>query len=249
MRDVSVPVVFVPCFSGAAWDLPALTPLADRPRRALRLPEGLDQVEAYADFVASQVADLDQYVLVGDSFGAVISLGVAVRRPRGLRALVLSGGFAANPVKSLAMRAKLGAARFMVGPLYRHVTLRLHAAALASPYDAQGEVAWSAEHSRRLFVDHTPRASYLARVRATFAVDYRPLLSRIEVPTLVLTPADDRLIGREAAAELTHGIPDATEVILPETGHMFRFSHPRAYATAVRRFLDQRLVAPVLQAS
>lgn len=60
--------------------------------------EGLDEVERYADVVATQVQDLDGFVLVGDSFGAVISLTLALRRPSGLRALVLSGGFAANPL-------------------------------------------------------------------------------------------------------------------------------------------------------
>jgi ubiquinone/menaquinone biosynthesis C-methylase UbiE len=36
----------------------------------MRLPEGLDDIERYADFVSEQVADLDSYVLLGDSFGA-----------------------------------------------------------------------------------------------------------------------------------------------------------------------------------
>lgn len=31
--------------------------------------------------------------------------------------------------------------------------------------------------------------------------------------------------------------PDAREVTLPRTGHMFRFSHPVTYATAVEDFL------------
>ncbi|MFN6120031.1 MAG: alpha/beta hydrolase, partial [Actinomycetes bacterium] len=64
----------------------------------MRLPEGLADVEQYADFLAEQVSDLDRYVLAGDSYGAVISLTLAVRRQRGLAGLVLSGGFASNPL-------------------------------------------------------------------------------------------------------------------------------------------------------
>jgi len=124
-------IVTVPCFSGAPWHLEELTPLAGRPLRTMRLPDNVDDIDAYADFVEGQVADLDDYILVGDSFGAVVSLALAVRRPRRLRGLVLSGGFAANPVDSPLLRAKVGAARFLPGPLYRQVTLRFHAAALA----------------------------------------------------------------------------------------------------------------------
>ena len=67
-------IVTVPCFSGAPWELEQLTALQHRPLRTMRLPEELDNVAAYADFVANQVRDLNSYVLVGDSFGAVVSL-------------------------------------------------------------------------------------------------------------------------------------------------------------------------------
>lgn len=37
------------------------------------------------------------------------------------------------------------------------------------------------------------------------------------------------------------GLPDATEVVLPKTGHLFRFSHPVDYAQAVEDFLAARV--------
>jgi len=40
---------------------------------------------------------------------------------------------------------------------------------------------------------------------------------------------------------LVEDIPNAVEVILPRTGHMFRFTHPVTYANAVREFLKLRL--------
>ena len=169
-------VVTVPCFSGASWDLDQLTPLADYPLRTMRLPERLDDIEDYADFVAEQVADLDEYVVVGDSFGAVVALAFATRRPAGLRALVLSGGFAANPVTNPLVKAKLSAARFLPGALYRHVTLQFHARSLASPHDGDGQVPWSQADSRRLFLENTPWASYVARAKAAFSADYRERL-------------------------------------------------------------------------
>src|SRR5581483_4019800 len=93
MSDTTPTLVTVPCFSGAPLDASQLAALQPYPVRTMRLPEGLDSVEAYADFVATQVTDLDDFVLIGDSFGAVISLTLALRQPAGMRGLALSGGF------------------------------------------------------------------------------------------------------------------------------------------------------------
>ncbi len=234
-------IVTIPCFSGAPWDLESLTPLADRPLRTMRLPETLDDIEAYADFVADQVADFDDYVLVGDSFGAVVALAVATRTPAGLRGLVLSGGFASNPVTSPVTKAKIAASRYLPGPLYRQLTLRFHAASLASPHDDEGQTPLSRSDFRRLFLENTPWASYVGRARAAFAADYRDQLSNVAVPTLVLTPSHDELIGEAASAQMVHGIPDAHEIVLDRTGHMFRFTHPHTYARAIEEFLAARI--------
>ena len=242
LRGQSNPtIVTVPCFSGAPWDLRQLRPLAHRPLRTMRLPEGVDNIEGYADFVAEQVADLDSYVLVGDSFGAVVSLAFATRQPQGLKALILSGGFAANPITNPLLKARVAAARLLPGPLYRASTLRFHASSLASPHDGQGQVPWSKEASRRLFLQNTPYESYLARARAAFSADYVGRLRLITVPTLILTPSYDRLIGEHAARQMLEGIPDATELVLDNTGHMFRYSHPVTYAEAIEQFLHERL--------
>jgi pimeloyl-ACP methyl ester carboxylesterase len=234
-------VVTIPCFSGAPWDLQRLTPLAGWPLRTMSLPDGVDDIEAYADHVVEQVGDLDEHVLVGDSFGAVVALAVAVRNRDRLRGLVVSGGFAADPVTSRLGRAKIRAARLLPGPLYRQLTLRLHAASLASPYDLEGDQPLTARDTANLFRQHTPWRSYTARTKAAFAADYRDRLARIDVPTLVLTPEHDTLIGEDAAAILRDGIPDVEEHVLPRTGHMFRFTHPITYSRHIRDFLDTRV--------
>jgi pimeloyl-ACP methyl ester carboxylesterase len=235
-------IVTVPCFSGAPWTDRQLQPFAGREVRTMRLPEGLDTVEAYADFVADQVAGLDSYVLVGDSFGAVIALTLATRRPASLVGLVLSGGFAANPLprwKAIASQASRAAG----GPLYRQGTLRFHAFQLASKFDAQAEIPHTQNDYRELFVENTSRRSYTARVTSVLDFDVRDTLDRVDVPTLLLTPQDDKLVGEHAATEMLAGIPDAREVVLPSTGHMFRFTHPDLYGHAITAFLDGTVAA------
>ena len=240
-------IVTVPCFSGVAWDLDSLVRLSHRPLRTMRLPDDLDDIERYADFVEAQVSDLDDYVLVGDSFGAVVALAVGIRQPTGLRGLVLSGGFASNPVQSRLGRAKIGSARFLPGPFYRHLTLRLHAAALASPRDGEGQVALDRHDFRQLFLANTPWHAYVARATAAFGADYRSQLPRVDVPTLIVTPSHDELIGANAAQTMLESISEAAEVVLERTGHMFRFTHPQTYAAAIEEFVAAKVATPMEQ--
>jgi pimeloyl-ACP methyl ester carboxylesterase len=233
-------IVTVPCFSGAPWDARQLQPFAGRDVRTMRLPERLDTVEANADFLAGQVSGLGDYVLVGDSYGAVIALTLAIRRPAGLSGLVLSGGFAANPLPAWKGMAA-SASRFAGGPLYRQGTLRFHAYQLHSHFDATAPVPHTQDDYRQLFIDNTPRATYTARVTSVTHFDVRDQLGRVDVPTLLLTPEDDKLVGTKAAQEMLAGIPGATEIVLPHTGHMFRFTHPDQYGQAITAFIDQRV--------
>ena len=109
-------LVMIPCFAGAPWRLELLSALHDWPMRTLRLPDDLDDLEGLADYVLSEVRDLDGYVLVGDSFGAVIALAIAVRRPARHKALVMSSGFARNPITSPFLKLLAGLAPYFPGP-------------------------------------------------------------------------------------------------------------------------------------
>jgi len=235
-------LVMIPCFAGAPWQLNQLTCLQDRPMRTLRLPDDVRELETLADFIADQVKDLKSYVLVGDSYGAVSSIAVATRQPKGLKGLkglVLSGGFAKSPITSPLLKTLAALAPFFPGPFYRQTTLRIHAAQLASSFDKEGEIPWSTAKTRAFFLKETPHKAYVNRMRSIEKVDYTALLKKIDVPTLILTPEEDKLIGEEAAGILLKGIKGSQEVIMPRTGHMFRFSHPGAYSHEIRKFLER----------
>ena len=132
-------LVMIPCFAGAPWGLEQLSRLSDWPMRTLRLPDDHDDIGQAVDFVLEQVKDLDSYVLVGDSYGAVISIAMAIRRPAALKGLVTSGGFAKDPITSPVLKTLMALAPYFPGPYYRRLTLRLHAANLRSVFDAEGE--------------------------------------------------------------------------------------------------------------
>jgi pimeloyl-ACP methyl ester carboxylesterase len=65
-------------------------------------------------------------------------------------------------------------------------------------------------------------------------------LSKIEVPTLIITPSYDTLIGEKAASEMLKGVQNVKEIVLARTGHMFRYSHPVLYAKTIRTFLEEQ---------
>ena len=93
--------------------------------------------------------------------------------------------------------------------------------------------------SHQLFVHSTSWASYLGRIKAVRDGDLRSRLGNIDVPTLVLSPSYDHLVGVGATLELRQNIVGAKHVVLANTGHMFRFSHPRMYAASVIDFLNR----------
>ncbi len=232
-------LVMIPCFAGAPWQLNQMTHLQNRPLRTLRLPDDVCELEALANFITDQVKDLENYVLVGDSYGAVSSIAVAARQPKGLKGLVLSGGFARSPITSPWLKTLAALAPFFPGPFYRQMTLRIHAAQLASAFDREGEIPWSTDKSRAFFLKETSHKAYINRMRSIENADYTALLKKIDVPTLILTPEEDKLIGKDAAGVLLNGIKGSQEVILLRTGHMFRFSHPGAYSLEIKRFLER----------
>jgi pimeloyl-ACP methyl ester carboxylesterase len=124
--------------------------------------------------------------------------------------------------------------------------LGFHSWQLTSKFDATAEVPHTQRDYRQLFVENTPRASYTARVTSVIDFDVREHLHRVNVPTLLITPEDDKLVGEEAAEDVLAGIPQGHEIVLPATGHMFRFTHPRLYAQTITGFLDDPSTTPAV---
>ncbi len=100
-RAVDAALVLVPGLDGAAWPTARFVAWRHRILVTAKLPD-LESLDAYAAFVAGWAFGLRRYVLVGDTFGALIALAVATcpTRARAARAdvpaiagVVLSGAF------------------------------------------------------------------------------------------------------------------------------------------------------------
>lgn len=223
-------LVMVPCFAGAPWQLDPLTHLQSRAMRTLRLPDDVCELETLADFIADQVKDLESYVLVGDSYGAVSSIAVATRQPKGLKGLVLSGGFAKSPITSPLLKTLAALVPFFPGPFYRQTTLRVHAAQLASSFDKEGDPLVNRKEPRLLRQGDAPQS-----LRQPHALDREgELYGPAEEDRRSDADPDSR--GRQADRRRSRGDP-------PERHKGFAGSHHAAHRPHVQVLASWRLLS------
>lgn len=234
MINNKTPLILVPCFTGAPWDTDAFPSWKDRVVITDQLPDA-GSIENYTDLVAGWTKGLDEYILVGDSFGAFVSLALAERQPAGLRALVMSGGFAKADVSAFT-RARVAAGKILGQPGYP-VSVYFHVQSLGSHFDPPG----TAERLRSIFLRSANARTFIRRGETILNTDLRVDLAKVNVPTLILSPEDDRLIGPKSVKELREGIPGAEEFVVQRSGHLLRFTHEREYAAAIDEFLTRRL--------
>ncbi len=73
--------------------------------------------------------------------------------------------------------------------------------------------------------------------------DSSGLLAEIEVPTLVVTGADDTLIPVSESEAMAAAIPDAELAVIPGAGHMVSFERPEEFGGVMRGWLASRDLA------
>lgn len=174
----------------------------------------------------ADAAELDRFALLGISRGASIAIAYAVRHPERVSQLVLYGGFAAglnhtgSPADIEARRALNSLIRLGWGlnnPAFCKVfTCRF------IPKATPAHEAWFDELQR---VSTSPENA--ARLMDTDdAIDVRPLLGQVRVPTLVVHCDDDRVVLPEGGRQLAAAIPGARYVSLPSANHLLLENEP-----------------------
>jgi len=80
-------------------------------------------------------------------------------------------------------------------------------------------------------------AGMRALLSASGRADYRPVLSTITVPTLLLYGGDDQRAPLNVAHEMHRRIPGSRLSVIPDVGHLSHIEAPDAFNTEVRNFL------------
>jgi pimeloyl-ACP methyl ester carboxylesterase len=194
---------------------------------------GADTLEAIA--AAILAAAPDRFALVGLSMGGYVAYEIIRQQPERVLCLALLDTRAQPDTPEDAER--------------RRQTIAL---ARAGRFDQLHGVLWQRlVHPSRL-VDAELEAVVLGMMRDTGAErfvrqqtailnrrDYRPLLSTIAVPTLVLVGSEDQITPPEHARALHAEIAGSSYVEVPECGHLSSLEKPEAVATALSVLLDR----------
>jgi pimeloyl-ACP methyl ester carboxylesterase len=210
-----------------AWDAPGCGGSSDPPAD-LTLSD-------YADAVAALVRalGLGRVHLAGHSFGAGLAIAVLARHRDLVRSLVLSGAYAGwrGSLPPEEVRARL------------HRVLADLDRPPAEWIDDQldgffsGPVPPATRDAVRAMARDV-RAAGLRSMAVAFAdADLRDVLPTIDVPTLLVSGADDRRAPRPVAEALHAAIPGSRLVLVPGAGHDVNLEAPREFDAAVRSFL------------
>jgi pimeloyl-ACP methyl ester carboxylesterase/DNA-binding SARP family transcriptional activator len=198
--------------------------------------------KAFVDDLESVVdaAGLQRFPLIGLSQGAPVSIAYAARHPERVSALILIGGYAtgwrigATSEERERREAVMTLTRLGWGtsnPAYRHIFSQTF-----MPDGTPQELAWFDEFQRL-----TTSPENAVRFQDAFGdIDVRPLLPRIQVPTLVLHARDDQRIALAQGRELAANIRNARFVTLESRNHIL-LGHEPAWeicAGEIARFLS-----------
>ncbi|HSM38715.1 MAG TPA: alpha/beta hydrolase [Candidatus Limnocylindrales bacterium] len=207
--------------------------------RSTRKPARPLDGDTYADRLVDLLdrLELEAVHLAGMSWGGSVAQRVALRHPARVRRLVLlASTSAATPLRfgdGDLMGLALGS---LVPPLARFAVRRYVGGATRGTA-SEADV----EEITRGYVDPlaTPGSlAFLRRfVRATRATPNAEL-ARISVPTLVITPAEDRIVSPSVGANLQAAIPGAHREVIHGAGHAIGFQEPRAVAELMDRFFS-----------
>ncbi|WP_243303786.1 alpha/beta fold hydrolase [Geothrix oryzisoli] len=195
--------------------------------RVVRYPEGLTSYAACLHFARVQLPRGRPYLLLGESFSGPVAMALAVEQPEGLVGLVLCGTFARNPRPGLAWAVTL------LGLLPGRLPLALLRYLLLGRWATPALMDLA-----QTLAPQVPAATLKGRLRSVVTVDQTPLLGRIQVPTLALVAAQDRLVPPAATDWLRSHLPNL-DVVRLQGPHWLLQTRPDAAVQAIAAFLDR----------
>ncbi len=191
-------------------------------------------IDGFADAVAGLLDDagVDRAVVLGVSWGGVISTRFALRHGDRLRALALcdtsrGSGLDAERAEMMRQRAR----DYAADP---EAFVRDRTPLLVADDADPGVVTGVADIMRTAC-----RMPGYAHAAASLAeTDHTAALPTIDVPTLVLVGEHDRVCPPSDSRALVDGIPDATYVEVPGCGHLPNQEDPATFNRIVGGWLD-----------
>lgn len=177
----------------------------------------------------------------GTSFGAMIALTLAARRPEVVAGLVLSCFLARYDNAARMMRATWKRAARDSG--MEAVADLTSVAGFARGFYDRPEAQAQLSSMRAAFAKNTPEA-FIAGTEAIERTDLSALIPQVSAKTLLLAGAEDNMTPFKPAAsgvgfaQFRDWFPSAELAVLPECGHYLVIEQPKLAAERIFEFLN-----------
>lgn len=211
-------------------------------------PNRTYSVEFFRQFVLdfAKALNLERLILVGNSLGGLVALGLALSAPERVAALVLvdsSGmGYAVNPLLSQMTLPFYGEAAIALSKPALNAKLRVWArTALLFANPQKAPPKWLAAQEQ---MTQTPGflEATLSSLRAQVSLFSQHVvvlddLPRLQMPTLVVWGDQDLIFPKHQAAAAVSRLPKGQLALIPNAGHLPQVEQPDRFAEAVLQFL------------
>jgi pimeloyl-ACP methyl ester carboxylesterase len=197
---------------------------------------GTNTMERFADDVHALLRKLETgpVVLVGHSMGGYVALAFARRHPEMLRGLVLVGTKAGADTPEGAAGRRATAEKVKLEGIDGVVGAMAPKMLAASNQDAA-----MAAKVRGFMEPSKPEGVISALLGMAERPDSTPALGQIQVPTLVITGADDTIIPPTESEALAKGIAGAELRVIPKAGHLVAFERPDEFNAALQEWVHR----------
>lgn len=194
----------------------------------------------YADAVLAEAggAGIERALFCGLSMGGYVAFEILRRQPQRVAGLVLCDT-RAEPDAAEARQAR-DAAVAMVGAGRRREFLDGFTGKLAAPAALADPVLRALLRSMAESASDDGLTAALEALRDR--PDARPLLSAIQVPTLIVVGEGDQITPPSVAESLHRAIRGSRLVVIPGAGHLAPMERPAEFRRALAAFLrDERI--------
>lgn len=252
-RGGGTPVVVIPGVQGRwEWMKPAIDALAQRCRvitfsladePACGAPfDERHGFWCYVDQVrdALDAAGVRRAAICGVSYGGLIAAAFAARYPERASSLVLVSALPPSWKPNGRVKFYLRAPRLLT-PLFLAASLRMYwEIAAATPGFGRGVFA-ALHHALRVITHMFSPRRMAQRVSLLASVNFQEELSRVVLPTLVITGEAtlDRVVPVQATREYAQLWPHARVEMIARSGHLGLITRPDEFARLVVPFAER----------